>query len=674
MATTPASNGSEKSPLTTLSPRSAAEHGAAFHKPAAGTGRRRLDREPLPAVLRNDYAEDRTAEPSAERSIRRYEEHGHMLGPKALENLRARSGRRAKNIADKLASASARFGERREELERISAGRQGIEAGLHEQASALCLEIVEVAAIEAADGVREFADGILLTQNRLGDHTNLLRQYTGTLVSELRKAIQASEVFHLEPLLPWGQDSISEKAIGTCEAIIADRRKAGDRWDYDSEEVARAPDNWPSIALHWEGFKEAENLDPSPLCEVIPESALRAILSRRFDIRPQDVEWGRIHQAAADLCRHYGPLVLLPEEGAGQEDAVPGSIANAHFWKEREEEFRKHRSEQKGPISASWVSTSDHWSFDCAGAESLMPRSVLVFKSLAREAARGLDCPQCDEQWVEWLNALRRTKYAKISVTSLSRTSERELERKRKVGERVPAGGMIRFGPIPRDPNPVNKDSGQSTSRTVEVETDRFWEGTIVLVEDLLNTSADFCLELRSLAPTHSRNEEKMHPKEVHEPAPKSKAEQAVSDQQELESKENHSVERAGTSTIPAGWNEVEITFLSDHRANGNIGSGESCPPVEHESTDSQVRRGTPRTTPLVNGAEVEAYVERVTRETGCKVGIKEFCIVAGRDPTLFSAWRRGDEGKCKMPNQNRFSNVLNLTPGQFMVKLKEKS
>jgi len=472
---------------------------------ASEASSRPLPGEPLlPAVLNNGPA-NRNTQPSAERTIRKYEEGGHLLAQRALENLRSRSGRREKKIADQLASATARLQERREELGRASGGRQDIGAVLHQQGSALCMEIVGVAATEAADGVREFADGLLLSQNRLGVHANLLREYTGILVSEVRKVLNASEVFQVEPLLPWGQDSISQKAIQTCEEIIAGRRKAGDRWEYDTENVESAPGHWPPIVQQWEGFKEAHRIEPSPDCERIPESALRAILGGSYGIAAQEVAWEQIRLAGADLCRHYGPFLLLPTETGNPPERVPDSTADAKFWREREDEFRKHGTGDNGTVVALWFSAGDQWRFRAgSGAESSRQRPESVFKSLAREATKGLACPQSNEQWVEWLNALRRTKYAKLSSTGSHTISERELERMQASGENIPAGGMIRFVPAPKGTDSGDGATAPSRTGIGGVETQRAWDTTTITIEDVFNSSADFCLELRSRVTSHA--------------------------------------------------------------------------------------------------------------------------------------------------------------------------
>ena len=501
-------NGIVPKPLPAArSSHSAAVHAEPAHDPSvADAGSRPLSDDPLPSDdLGTGPAENRQPQRSAERAIRKYEEECRLLGQKALHQLRSRSGRRESKIADRLESATTRLRVRREELERAPGGRQDAAAVLHEQASALCLEIVGVAATEAADGVREFADGLLLSQGRLGDHANLLREYTGILVSELRKALHASEVFQVEPLLPWGQDSISQKAIQTCEEIIADRRNGGDRWEYDTEELESAPGNWPPVVQQWEGFKEAENIDPSPDCERIPESALRAILAGSYGITAQEVAWEHIRLAGADLCRHYGPFLLLPTEAGNPPERVPESIADAQFWREREDEFRKHGTGENGAVVALWFSAGDQWRFRAgSGAESSRLRPESVFKSLAREATKGLACPQSDEQWVEWLNALRRTKYAKLSSIGSHTVSERELERMQAAGETIPSGGMIRFVPIPKGTDSGDRATTPSSTGVGGVETQRAWDTTTVTIEDVFNSSADFCLELRSRVTSHA--------------------------------------------------------------------------------------------------------------------------------------------------------------------------
>ena len=61
-------------------------------------------------------------------------------------------------------------------------------------------------------------------------------------------------------------------------------------------------------------------------------------------------------------------------------------MASSKFWKEREEEFRRHANDENNSLAADWYSITDSWTFRGGS----VGRSERIFQSLAREAARGL--------------------------------------------------------------------------------------------------------------------------------------------------------------------------------------------------------------------------------------------------------------------------------------------
>ena len=46
--------------------------------------------------------------------------------------------------------------------------------------------------------------------------------------------------------------------------------------------------------------------------ERVPESVLRTFLARHYRITPQEVDREQIRQAGAELCCHYGPILMVP--------------------------------------------------------------------------------------------------------------------------------------------------------------------------------------------------------------------------------------------------------------------------------------------------------------------------------------------------------------------------
>jgi hypothetical protein len=221
-----------------------------------------------------------------------------------------------------------------------------------------------VAENAAVEGVREFANGLLVSQDRLGVHANLLREYTARLVSEIRDSLSTSLVFQINPLLPWRQDPITQKAIQTCEETIGERSKIGDRWLYSAVESSGNNQSWAPIVQEWEAFKAANKIESGPR-EGIPESVLRNLLAAHYGTKPKDVDWEQIRKAGADLCRHYGPVLVIPLELETHRPAkaAPVSKATARFWKEREDEFRKHDTSANCTLSARWHSIGEHWIF-----------------------------------------------------------------------------------------------------------------------------------------------------------------------------------------------------------------------------------------------------------------------------------------------------------------------
>ncbi|HXJ38430.1 MAG TPA: hypothetical protein VNH18_04075, partial [Bryobacteraceae bacterium] len=307
-----------------------------------------------------------------------------MLSQGAREKLAERAARRLSVIADLLDLALLRLEKRREESDSVEGSPQpGIAAALDQLKPEFRAEILRVAASEARDGVREFADGILTSQNRLGVHANLLREYTGCLASELRD--QVADLFRPETPAAWLHDPIAQNAIDTCEQIIAERKAIGDRWEYDSDESAGTDlGPWSAVVQEWECFRAAHKIDPGPEAR-IEESAFRTFLGGRHGVVPADVTWEQIRLAAAQMCRHYGAILLVPLEPSPPLMPAPVSVESAEFWRDREEEFRIHDVGDNSQVQAMWSSPADSWRLrPASGTGSVTDRSERLLTALSR--------------------------------------------------------------------------------------------------------------------------------------------------------------------------------------------------------------------------------------------------------------------------------------------------
>jgi hypothetical protein len=461
-----------------------------------------LRHTPQQVPLRNGPAWNRLRQRTAMGQTRRFETDCPLLAQREREKLAARAVRRESEIADLLDSALLRLEARREELGSApSSPRPGFGAVLDQLKSEFRLEILGVAAGEARDGVREFADGILALQNRLGVHANLLREYTGCLASELRDEVLTSELFRPEPPATWLEDPIAQQAIDTCEEIIAERKATGDTWDYDSDEPARTDFGpWSAVVQEWEYFKAAHKINPGPEAH-IAESTFRAFLAARQGVAPHDVTWEQIRLAAARMCRHYGAILLVPLEPTPPPPPPLVSMETSQFWKDREEEFRKHDVGDNGAVVALWYSYDDSWHFR-SGVGFSTGRSERLFTTLAREAVKGFTGSGANEPLAYWLTALRREKWAKPEFSGSSTMPESEFELKRASGQAPPPGSMIRFAPTTKEEASATQTSPVAGAKGVTVQ--RVWNTATAKIEKVFSVSADFCMEMRSRVTSHA--------------------------------------------------------------------------------------------------------------------------------------------------------------------------
>jgi hypothetical protein len=449
---------------------------------------------------------------SAGRLMKKYEDRCPLLNWQSLDRLKQRGERREAQLGGQIEASTTHVRERLQELERVrgKSKRKTANAAIQQEATSLREDIVGVAANAATEGVREFGNALLVSQGRLAVHADLLRDYTARLVTEIRNKLSASELFRTAPRLPWQQDPITQTAIQACEEILTERWKTGDGLPYGANELNGSNPAWSPVVQAWEASQGVDSEAGWP--KRISESLLRTFLSTQHRVKPNDVTQEQIRQAGKDLCLHYGSILVIPLEAEASEPSKPEpeSMATAQFWKEREEEFRAHAADNRG-LFAEWSSMSDAWSFRAgSGLESPTPGAEQIFKALAREAAKGLVGSASADLSEDWLDALRRKTdkstgrrlYSELSATSTHRIGTTWLERMAQLGEPVPPRGMIEF--VARQELDERTDQSNQTgtdSETNATEQRMFWDATTERIDRLFNSSANLCLEFRSLAP-----------------------------------------------------------------------------------------------------------------------------------------------------------------------------
>ena len=144
---------------------------------------------------------------------------------------------------------------------------------------------------------------------------------------------------------------------------------------------------------------------------MLPEQVIREIAGRKFGMEPEKVTDHEVELVATDLCRHYESFRMKPiseqiEEAVSCDPQfVP--VADAAFWSDCEEQFRKYHEGENRLLWAVWHSTESAWHF--MGEPAASPLAIECFKSLAREAAKGLG-KAGDGTWSDWLDSLRVAK------------------------------------------------------------------------------------------------------------------------------------------------------------------------------------------------------------------------------------------------------------------------
>jgi hypothetical protein len=425
-----------------------------------------------------------------------------LLVSRAQQRLDRRDSQREDQLGQLIEIGAMRLRALQEKLEQDAGGRsrdsKSMEMQLRSETEALRQEMVGVAQTAAVDAVREFAAGLLLFPCSQERYSDLLRDYTGRVVSDIRRALGTSQIFQMARLLPWPQDPIAQQAIRHCEDILAKRVKQEGKELLAVEPKEDEPRPWPRVVQEWESLKSIRER-PTGTYERIPESDLRTIIAEQSGGTPEDVTEAQIEHAAFELCGHYRSFLMIPLASLELQpttDKLPhGTITHdSGFWKEREDEFHKHDSGHNTMLLANWSSFNDTWHFQADGSGSVrssLPESVQLFKSLAREAAKGLSIKRGAESWVDWLDLLRSVKdestgeflYAQIT-SGVRFVSEVGRDHMIRDGEALPAGAaLIEF-----------------RNGTDGVDRRLYWDISNVKIENLFRNSANLCLELRSLA------------------------------------------------------------------------------------------------------------------------------------------------------------------------------
>ena len=389
------------------------------------------------------------------KSARQFENRCEVISPASLGRLHELRAKRERRLKDQSELTAMRLKEFHETIDQDAA--LDIDQSLQIDVLPLLIDlrrqIVEVGEAEAVHGVREFARALQDSQGKLRAYAVYLRNYTAQLIAEIRDRINGFDLFLNEPRLPWPQDSIVQTAMQVCEESIAQGR-ATESSDGGGQKPEDIDLRWALVVQDWEDFKAVEKMQAGPE-ESIKESILRTILSRRHSIAPSDITSEQVDQAGAELCKHYGSVLMIPLglETAERAEPFPESIETAEFWREREEEFRNYDVGQNAVLGATCFPEDGRCSFH-AGTGRLSKESVQLFKALAREAAKGIKCKAGPESWKRWVDCLCRTSdeetgdliYAKI-LTGSTVIGSREWARMLKAGEPILPWGLARVCP-----------------------------------------------------------------------------------------------------------------------------------------------------------------------------------------------------------------------------------
>lgn len=158
-------------------------------------------------------------------------------------------------------------------------------------------------------------------------------------------------------------------------------------------------------------------------------------------------------------------------------------MSSSRFWKEREEEFRRHANGEHSSLAADWYAITDTWRFRGGAGH----RSERILRSLTRKVAREIKGSTGTDPCKARLDALRHAEYNfELRFRYTGAYNQQRLDYLAQSGERSPVvEGIVETVPLPDG----------------SVETRTRIEGIIGTIEHIFDTSADFCLERGSHAP-----------------------------------------------------------------------------------------------------------------------------------------------------------------------------
>jgi hypothetical protein len=225
-------------------------------------------------------------------------------------------------------------------------------------------------------------------------------------------------------------------------------------------------------------------------------------------------------------------------------------MTGSRFWKEREEEFRRHVNDENRSLAADWNSITDAWTFRGGSVE----RSERIFESLARKAARGLKGTPGADACKSWLDSLRQGEYNfELRFRHGGAYNQKRREYLAQSGEAVPVvEGIVET---------VALLDGS-------VETRTRLEGITGTIERIFETSADFCLELGSHAPPDATDEAQPNAGVM---APNASVESVAQLKTTAETPERSLI--GGAKPQAHKWEDIEISFLSDERVQITMGA-----------------------------------------------------------------------------------------------------
>lgn len=391
-----------------------------------------------------------------------------------------------------------RVGERRlaELLERADPGQRD--------------EIFRVAEELARGAVADFAAGLIdLQSGKLANHEVDLREYTGYIVGQIRDLLASPPIVPSGCLPPWRQDPIAQGAIHTCEKTIAERQGLEEPGDYASASV-QPNFTWVPMVQEWEAHRARTKAESD--YRRVTEAEMRQIICAAWGGNPDDLTMEQIGRAAVELCAHFGTIQMIPstkldnaaEKREEKEAVVVGSV---EFWEKKEAEFRNLATPGNSGLRADHYSPGGWMVFNPHGPKEPARESERMFQSLARDAAHGISGSKNKDPSWNWLDSLADARdqitgqllYTK-HMHSTSSISEEELARMERRGEQAPPNGIVEFVMLE---NGADTSHCQSSTIKGELGTVRrrwFFEDSSAGLSHLFNISAEYCVELRSLA------------------------------------------------------------------------------------------------------------------------------------------------------------------------------